>query len=836
MDYREVLPQNTILDGKYRIDRVLGAGGFGITYEAVDIGLDMPVAIKEYYPTEFALRDQTRTVRPRSERHKQLFDHLRSSFLREAQTLAQFDDPAIVRVLSVFRANGTAYMVMRYEVGPSMKAWLAQLGRAPTQRELDTILLSLLRALSVMHKRDFLHRDIATDNIILRTDGSPVLLDFGSSRRVVAEATGTLTGIVKQGFSPPEQYSADSKVQGPWTDIYALGATLYRCITGSMPPEATARTLDDQLVPSRDAATGAYRPEFLDAIDWSLAVMPKQRPQTVGAWREALFAGTGFEQAQFTSPSHPISSELVGSARGPSDGIASRPSGRPSAPRLSGSARPSTPSSPSLAQASPSRPRAAEEIRVTGGTDASLDGPGDAAPVQLAGSSASDANWKRFVPIGGAAAILLLVGSMMLFAVPRQPSGPGANQPPVGAPGEIAPGSGRAARLPSDTTTVALAEPAKRLIDEQARQREATEQRQRDLDAQRRRAAEETERQRNAALEQNRRRDAEEAERQRIDEEARQRAAELAERQRVALLDETRRAAAAEAERLRLAEEARRRAAEEAERKRIDEENRQRAAVEEAERLRLAEQQRQRAAAEAAERTRIAEEQRQRALAEAAERERIAEESRQRAAAEEAERKRLAAEARRRAIVLNASQTVEFGRQLQQKLVEHNCYAGAITGREPETRIGLDMLQRHQAEVPALKLARATTGEAEDFLKWLDGLNKPICPPGPALEEQQRRNEEAARLKELDEQRARARQEDKSRQDAEQAREREEERQKKAEQRRAQQQREAAAERERDRERAQQRRSNNSGSGSGGGSPARSSSGGSGPSVRIPSF
>ncbi|MEZ5853932.1 MAG: serine/threonine-protein kinase [Hyphomicrobiaceae bacterium] len=340
MDYREVLPRDTFLDGKYRIERVLGAGGFGITYEAVDVGLDMPVAIKEYYPTEFALRDQTQTVRPRSEKHRQVFDHLRTSFLREAQTLAQFDDPAIVRVISVFSTHGTAYMVMRYEVGPNLKVWLSQLGRPPTQGELDRILVNLLRALEVMHARDFLHRDIATDNIILRADGDPVLLDFGSSRRVVAEATGTLTGVVKQGFSPPEQYSVDSKGQGPWTDIYALAATLYRCVTGKMPPEGTTRMLEDEYVPARDAAQSSYRTTFLDAIDWALKVYPKDRPQNVSDWWAALFEGTGFDHdAIFSTPNGIVSDPLVvigtDGQTNPTrnTGRTSRPTGPTSAPR-----------------------------------------------------------------------------------------------------------------------------------------------------------------------------------------------------------------------------------------------------------------------------------------------------------------------------------------------------------------------------------------------------------------------------------------------------------------------------------------------------------------------
>ena len=236
MDYRQVLQTGTVLDGKYRIERVIGSGGFGITYEAFDIGLAAPVAIKEYYPSQFGVRDATYSVRPRSERDREIFDRLLSSFLREARTLNQFEHPAIVRVLSVFEAYGTAYMVMKYETGPSLKAWLADLVRLPTQSELDRLVPPLLDSLEMMHSADFLHRDIAPDNIIVRADGSPVLLDFGASRRVMGEMTGTLTGVVKKGYSPQEQYATDSRSQGPWTDIYALGATLYRCISGRDAP------------------------------------------------------------------------------------------------------------------------------------------------------------------------------------------------------------------------------------------------------------------------------------------------------------------------------------------------------------------------------------------------------------------------------------------------------------------------------------------------------------------------------------------------------------------------------------------------------------------------
>ena len=135
----------------------------------------------------------------------------------------------------MFEANSTAYMVMRFEQGQSFEAWLKGLGRPPTQEELDRIAAPLLDALEMMHAENFLHRDIAPDNIIVRADGTPVLLDFGAARRAVAEMSRALTGIVKAGYSPQEQYASDSRLQGPWSDIYALGGTLYRAVTGGSP-------------------------------------------------------------------------------------------------------------------------------------------------------------------------------------------------------------------------------------------------------------------------------------------------------------------------------------------------------------------------------------------------------------------------------------------------------------------------------------------------------------------------------------------------------------------------------------------------------------------------
>jgi hypothetical protein len=290
VDDRVVLPVNTVLDGAYRIVRVVGSGGFGITYEAEDIKLRARIALKEYYPSDFGQRVADMSVRPKSERHKETFEWGRANFVTEARTLARFEHPSIVRVSRVFETNSTAYMVMRFEQGRSFEDWLRALGRPPTQEELDGIVAPLLDALEIMHAQKFLHRDIAPDNIIIRPDNTPVLLDFGAARRAVAERSRALTGIVKAGYSPQEQYASDGRLQGPWSDLYALGGTLYRAVTGHIPEESTLRVTDDRTLPAASVTTGTYRPGFLAAIDACLKVKASERPQSVAQLRPMLFA------------------------------------------------------------------------------------------------------------------------------------------------------------------------------------------------------------------------------------------------------------------------------------------------------------------------------------------------------------------------------------------------------------------------------------------------------------------------------------------------------------------------------------------------------------------
>jgi formylglycine-generating enzyme required for sulfatase activity len=288
LDSRSALPRDTVLDANYRIDCVIGSGGFGITYAAEEVRLGTRVAIKEYYPADFGDRDATMSVRPRSEALRSTFEWGRTRFLEEARTLARFMHPGIVRVTRVFEANATAYMVMDLEKGPSLEEWLHGLGRPPSQQELDRIVAPLLDALATLHAANFLHRDIAPDNIVIRTDGTPVLLDFGAARRAVAAPSRALTGVIKSGYSPHEQYATDGRLQGPWSDLYALGATLYRAVTGRPPEEATLRTSDDRMPSAAHAGVGGYRASFLAAIDQCLKVTPADRPQSVAELREAL--------------------------------------------------------------------------------------------------------------------------------------------------------------------------------------------------------------------------------------------------------------------------------------------------------------------------------------------------------------------------------------------------------------------------------------------------------------------------------------------------------------------------------------------------------------------
>ena len=292
------LAPGTLIAGEFRIVSVLGSGGFGITYLADDLALTRRVAIKEYFPLDFATRVDADDVKSKSKGCSEDYHWGLERFIAEAQTLARFNHQNIVRVYRYIEANNTAYMVLNFEQGTSFKSWLMGLGRAPRQSELDVMLAPLLDALEMIHRHGLLHRDIAPDNIIIRADGTPVLIDFGSARGEIAYHSKTVSAIVKPGYSPFEQYAVTSRNQGAWTDIYSLAATLYHAVTGERPTDAPTRVVQDELQSAVGRARAPYRELFLKAIDAGLNVATEDRPQSVAAWRESLLAGSDALVAQ----------------------------------------------------------------------------------------------------------------------------------------------------------------------------------------------------------------------------------------------------------------------------------------------------------------------------------------------------------------------------------------------------------------------------------------------------------------------------------------------------------------------------------------------------------
>jgi serine/threonine protein kinase len=280
---------------EYVIEGLVGEGGFGIVYLARDTQLGRVVALKEYMPSSLAARNASHGVAVRSERQRETFQLGLRSFVNEAKLLASFDHPSLVKVYRFWEANGTAYMVMPYYQGQTLKQWLTQHGPGPDEAWLRALLLQMIDALEVMHLERCYHRDIAPDNVLLVPSaaqfGGPqalraVLLDFGAARRVIGDATQALTVILKSGYAPIEQYAESTSMkQGSWTDVYALCAVLYAAITGKAPPPSVNRMVRDDMVPAQQAGVGRYTPQFLVAIDAGLAIRPEHRPLDMAALR-----------------------------------------------------------------------------------------------------------------------------------------------------------------------------------------------------------------------------------------------------------------------------------------------------------------------------------------------------------------------------------------------------------------------------------------------------------------------------------------------------------------------------------------------------------------------
>lgn len=280
------LQRNTGLIGRYVIQEVLGQGGFGITYLGIDKLYGNKVAIKEYYPQKIAMRkaQYEDVVTVTSIEEKNNYNKGKKRFLDEAQVMARFNkNEGIVKILDFFEANNTAYIVMEYLEGITLKQYLGKYGVIQF-RNLIEMMLPLREALIEIHSQGLIHRDISPDNIMVQHNGKLKLMDFGAARDYTESGNKSLTVILKSGYAPPEQYQTHG-VQGPWTDIYALCATIYKCLTGITPPDAIARVMDDKFK-EPDQLDGKLSPDIKKILWKGMNIFPEERYQDIGEFGE----------------------------------------------------------------------------------------------------------------------------------------------------------------------------------------------------------------------------------------------------------------------------------------------------------------------------------------------------------------------------------------------------------------------------------------------------------------------------------------------------------------------------------------------------------------------
>jgi serine/threonine protein kinase len=307
--YGQGLPSGYRLDG-YRIEAVLGQGGFGITYKTLDTQSGRQLAVKEYFPAASAMRRQGVQVGPRSAAFREEFEYGLQRFRNEADVLGGLDHCNIVRVWRRLDVNDTAYIVMNFEDGETLERLLAGYPSGIPEPVIVTLFRGIVEGLTLVHGTGHLHRDLAPDNIIIRRDDVPVIVDFGAARFSYGQKSRSLEAIVKCGYSPPEQYMLEYSRQGPWTDIYALGAIAYRCIGGPTPPSsierqsAVADERSDPLVPPSVIGRRRYSPALLLAIGQALQLSPGQRPASAAAWF-AMFAHAPIMPTHAVIPAEP---------------------------------------------------------------------------------------------------------------------------------------------------------------------------------------------------------------------------------------------------------------------------------------------------------------------------------------------------------------------------------------------------------------------------------------------------------------------------------------------------------------------------------------------------
>ena len=328
------LAQGTRLH-EFELTDHIGEGGFSIVYRAWDHSLERVVALKEYMPGSLATRDEDTRVHVRNESMQATFDAGLRSFVNESKLLASFDHPSLVKVYRFWEANGTAYMVMPFYEGLTLKDTVRTLPGRPGEDWILDVLAPLAEALTYIHHRQCFHRDIAPDNVLMLADtGRPLLLDFGAARRVINDLSQALTVIVKAGYAPIEQYAAmPDMAQGPWTDVHALAAVVYWMITGDKPPPAISRVLKECYVPLAEQRPEGYSIEFLQAVDRALALRPENRTRSIEAFADEL-------GLRLAGPA--VVTSLRPRAAGPSSGATDRSGPGTSAPLAPTTVHPKT--------------------------------------------------------------------------------------------------------------------------------------------------------------------------------------------------------------------------------------------------------------------------------------------------------------------------------------------------------------------------------------------------------------------------------------------------------------------------------------------------------------
>ena len=283
------LPAGTILGGKYIVGRVLGQGGFGITYIGYDLTLRIRVAIKEFFPSGFAVREQGLTLAPFTGQKEVFYQESRDKFIQEARNLAKFYAlPGIVSVKEYFRENNTAYIILEFIEGITLREYLEKNGRIPAAQALAMV-QPLIRSLDQMHQAGIIHRDISPDNIMITNAGDIKLIDFGAARSFAAADERSMSILLKPGYAPEEQYRSHGQ-QGPWTDIYSLCATLYKLITGVTPPESLDRMREDTLQPPTIAAPGCgLTPAQERTLMRGMSIRQEDRYQNLSSLYAALY-------------------------------------------------------------------------------------------------------------------------------------------------------------------------------------------------------------------------------------------------------------------------------------------------------------------------------------------------------------------------------------------------------------------------------------------------------------------------------------------------------------------------------------------------------------------